>query len=175
MVKGDRRSEAQAHFAGQLVILRAKANSRPGEWVRARANNGLEIGWRVQGDVEKVALRRPDQLPFEEDYRFVIETLHHEFDGLAVVERRRRGDAVLLAMREQHCTDCRWPVDLEAMIDADPTCTACRTETLDRCADCGRIIEFNPAFNPNRCTGCAMKAGRIAAQKRKLEEEARAG
>lgn len=32
------------------------------------------------------------------------------------------------------------------------------------CADCGKEIQFNPAYHPNRCEMCAMAAGRQEAE-----------
>lgn len=169
----DARSEQRAHFAGQLLLQRAKAEARAGEWIRSRAKNGLEIAWRVEDGVEKIGIRRPDQLPFEDDLRFLVETLHHEFDGLAVVEKLQKGEAILLAIRQQGCDRCHWPIDPDAMLKASTVCRACTDPKLTRCYDCPRVIPYDPTFSPNRCQGCAIRAGREQDNRRRQKEALR--
>jgi hypothetical protein len=172
------RDARYAALSTHLLMLRAKAKARPGEYANVLIGNGVKLAWQVDPatGVETFALRGKDKPPSEKVLRTCFELLPEK---LAPFQIGQKGPAVIYRMRETAgCVRCRWPLDADAKAKGGGRCSVCRKTGKTRCARCRREIEDDPVFSPMHCHTCAMAAGSeetLERQRRAAEQNVRNG
>lgn len=159
------------NLAETLRLLRDEARREPGHWAQ-RNLLSLELWWKIDRGADLLALSRTDRVPSDQEVDNCSSTLPA---GLAVAHRfdypTKRLVRLVLARR---CSECKGVIDDNAKLYADGTkCSPCRLghpKTTPCAGECGAELPYDPTYgDENRCTRCAMDAGRKDPRRRPRE------